>query len=376
MMLVAGARPNFMKIAPIYKELSKYKETIETIIVHTGQHYDENMSGDFFKDLELPNPSYKFERKNSTNIKFITDTMHEFEFVLERDKPDAVIVVGDVDSSLACAQTTQRIRYQDNHKGNISFVSKNKRPMLIHVEAGLRSNDFSMPEEINRIIIDSISDILLASSEDAFEYLKKSVGKNQKVFLVGNTMIDSLVNWTKKSKDTSILNEFNLSKGGYGLVTLHRPSNIDNEDKLKEIMNTLNNLSKKTKIVFPLHPRTLKKLTDLGMDENYPDINFTEPLPYNKFLGLLSNSKFILTDSGGLQEESTFLNLPCLTLRENTERPITISQGTNKLIFPKDIESEINEILSGNGKTGTIPKFWDGKASERITEILIKELSL
>jgi len=358
--LIVGARPNFMKMAPLYRELSLYSNRYEPQIIHTGQHYDEKMSKLFFNDLAMPEPSAYLNVGSGTQGKQTARIIERYEdLILAGDKPDLIIVAGDVNSTIACA-----------------LVAKKLYIPVAHLEAGLRSYDDRMPEEINRVLTDRISDILLTPSLDANKNLEKEGIEPEKIYFVGNIMIDSLVAHTEKAENSNIFHQLNmLPNEKYALVTLHRPSNVDEYEGLKMLLTSLEKIGRKIKIIFPMHPRTRKNIYDLGLSSclnTNSDVIFTDPLGYLDFLKLEINAKFILTDSGGIQEESTYFGVPCLTLRENTERPITITEGTNQLV-DLNVESIVNsslEIIEGKVKKGTIPKYWDGKTAERIVRVL------
>ena len=352
--LVMGTRPNFMKIASLIDPLSR--TDINFFIVHTGQHYDKNMSSDIIKSLFPVEIDYLIKSNIEGEINQFSHIMVEFEKICDFEKPDIVVVPGDVNSTLAC-----------------SLVASKKNIKIAHLEAGLRSFDRDMPEEINRILTDHLSDILFTTEKSAKINLFKEGIKKEKIIFVGNTMIDSL----KKTIDKAIKNKFyekyRLSSNNYCLLTIHRPSNVDDIDRLKEIIDMINTISKTIKVVFPIHPRTLNsiKLNNININDEIIDI---EPLPYLEFLGLMAESKVVITDSGGIQEETTYLGIQCLTIRDNTERPITIEIGTNKLLgsdFEK-VKKEVLEITKGKLKKGRIPKYWDGRAGERIVEFLKK----
>ncbi|HEC93015.1 MAG TPA: UDP-N-acetylglucosamine 2-epimerase (non-hydrolyzing) [Candidatus Atribacteria bacterium] len=353
--LVAGARPNFMKIAPICRELKR--QNLPFKIIHTGQHYDYNMSEAFFKDLEIPEPDYYLGAGSGTHAQQTAKIMIEFEKVCLEKKPDIVIVVGDVNSTLACSITAKKLGVK-----------------VAHVEAGLRSRDMSMPEEINRIVTDSISDYFFVTEKSGYENLLKEGKPEERIFFVGNVMIDNLcfqlekINNFKKNFVTATLKS---QLKNYLFLTLHRPSNVDNKKTLSEIFDVLNKVSKKIPIIFPIHPRTKKQIDKFEI-KIASSIYMIEPLSFSESLFLWKDAKAVLTDSGGLQEETTALGVPCLTLRENTERPITIEVGTNVLIG-RDyalIEKYIYEVLQGNFKKGQVPEKWDGKVSHRIVKIL------
>ena len=358
--LIVGARPNFMKMAPLYKELSLSSNRYEPQIIHTGQHYEEQMSKLFFNDLAMPEPSAYLNVGSGTQGKQTARIIERYEdLILSGNKPDLVIVAGDVNSTIACA-----------------LVAKKLYIPVAHLEAGLRSYDDRMPEEINRVLTDRISDILLTPSQDANKNLEKEGIDPEKIYFVGNIMIDSLVAHKEKAENSNIFHQLNMVPNEkYALVTLHRPSNVDEYEGLKMLLTSLEKIGRKIKIIFPMHPRTRKNIYELGLSSflnTNSDIIFTDPLGYLDFLKLEMNAKFILTDSGGIQEESTYFGVPCLTLRENTERPITITEGTNHLV-DLNVESIVNsarEIIEGDVKKGKIPKYWDGKTASRIVKVL------
>ena len=362
---VVGARPNFMKVAPIHKAFQKlvtsHSSLVTHKICHTGQHYDEKMSKVFFEDLELPKPDFYLGVGSGSHAEQTAKVMIEFEKILLQEKPDLVIVVGDVNSTIACALTAVKLGIK-----------------VAHVEAGLRSNDRSMPEEINRILTDSISDYLFVTEKSGLENLAKEGITNGKVFFTGNVMIDTLKNYLPKAGQSEINSKFNIQHSKFILVTLHRPSNVDSEKNLKKIAELLNSLSGRTKIIFPVHPRTRKNLESFGLLETLnSNIILTEPLGYIDFIALVKNSSLVLTDSGGIQEETTYLGIPCVTLRTSTERPVTVEIGTNYLVGEDTHAAEkvCLDILDNKFKKGQIPELWDGHASERIVEILVNKLN-
>lgn len=360
--LVAGARPNFMKVAPIIRAINKQNSTstskfIEAILVHTGQHYDYEMSQIFFEDLELPQPNIHLGVGSGTHAEQTGKVMIEFEKVLLKARPDLVIVVGDVNSTLAAALTAAKLHIH-----------------VAHVEAGWRSYDRSMPEEINRLLTDAISDNLFTLSPDADENLRKEGIPQEKIFYVGNVMIDSLLFHKEGASQRQVLSQLGLEKGDYALLTLHRPSNVDDKQSLLRIITAIRQIAQRITIVFPAHPRTQKSISKFEFGQLLQDqrILLIEPLGYLSFLKLEMNARLVMTDSGGIQEETTVLGIPCLTLRNTTERPITITQGTNTLVWndTSRIVGEAFKILDGKGKKGKCPELWDGKAAERIVEIL------
>ncbi len=354
---VVGARPNFMKVAPIHKAFQEYSTKIRHLICHTGQHYDKKMSKVFFEDLEMPHPDFYLGVGSGSHAEQTANVMIEFEKVLIAEKPDLIIVVGDVNSTVAC-----------------SLVAAKLNIKVAHVEAGLRSFDRTMPEEINRLLTDAISDYLFVSEKSGLTNLKNEGILQNKVYFVGNVMIDSLIHYLPKADKSPILQSYSLTPSDYILVTLHRPSNVDSNDFLKDLMGLFENLAGKKKIIFPVHPRTKKNLEEAGYGNNLNEnIILTDPIGYIDFLALTKNAGLIITDSGGIQEESTYLGVQCITVRNNTERPITVEVGTNQLIGTdlNSVEKCALDILSGNIKCGKIPELWDGKAAERITEFLI-----
>ena len=354
---VVGARPNFMKVAPIHKAFQKYNNQVKHLICHTGQHYDKKMSKIFFEDLEMPVPDFYLGVGSGSHAEQTAKVMIEFEKVLINEKPDLVIVVGDVNSTVAC-----------------SLVAAKLNIKVAHVEAGLRSFDRTMPEEINRLLTDSISDYLFVSEKSGLKNLANEGIKEDKIFFVGNVMIDSLIHYLSKAEKSSVLKDYSLNPSEYILVTLHRPSNVDSGDFLNDLMTLFEKLAGKRKIIFPVHPRTKKNLEDAGYTNNISkNIILTEPIGYIDFLGLTKNSGLIITDSGGIQEESTYLGVQCITVRNNTERPVTVEVGTNHLIGTdlNNVEKCALDILSGKIKEGKVPELWDGKTSERIAEYLL-----
>ena len=363
--LVAGARPNFMKIAPLMKELQKH-DKFETLLVHTGQHYDEKMSDLFFRQLNIPEPDVNLEVGSASHAVQTAKIMEGFEKVCMNKKPDLVIVVGDVNSTAACTLVASKLHIK-----------------TAHYEAGLRSNDRTMPEEINRLVTDAISDLFFTTSVDADENLiNEGVDKN-KIHMVGNLMIDSLKYNLERTKGINVtletvdgdkikLGEDFLAKE-YCMMTFHRPSNVDTKNSLEKLINIWGEISQKITLVFPAHPRTLKNAENFGLLEklkSFENIHLTGPIGYLEFINLLKNSKLVLTDSGGIQEETTYMGVPCLTVRPNTERPVTIWEGTNQLLKIDDIIPAVDHILNGNSKNGKCPKFWDGDAAKRIVEFL------
>lgn len=355
---IVGARPNFMKIAPIHREMKKH-HTLNPLLIHTGQHYDEKMSALFFQDLELPEPNVYLGVGSGSHTEQTAKIMLAFEEVMKKEKPDLVIVVGDVNSTVAC-----------------SLVAAKMYTKIAHVEAGLRSFDRTMPEEINRMITDTLSDYLFVSEKSGLENLKNEGISKEKIYFTGNVMIDSLVYFLKKAKKSSILADLGLNSHPYALITLHRPSNVDEKESLERLLYTFSIIGQKMKIVFPMHPRTKKMVDNYGLLKHIFSNNkliITDPLGYLDFMQLMQNAHMVLTDSGGIQEETTYLKIPCITLRENTERPVTIDLGTNTLVGsdPEKIIKEAEKILSGDVKSGSLPEMWDGNTSERIVKTIL-----
>ena len=355
-LLIVGARPNFMKMAPLYFALTQ-SEHLDPAIVHTGQHYDYAMSQAFFEDLELPEPDHYLEVGSGTHAEQTGKVMVEFEKVLVEDKPDLVVVFGDVNSTVACSLTAKKLLIP-----------------VAHVEAGLRSFDETMPEEINRRVTDAISDLLFTPSVDGDENLRTEGVDHGRVRCVGNIMIDSLVTILGRisaSQEDQTLDGLDLQQNDYVLVTLHRPSNVDAADSLSDILTYLNKLSEKATVVFPMHPRTKKNIERFAIETKFNDaFRIIDPVRYREFITLQKNARFVLTDSGGIQEETTYLKLPCLTLRPNTERPITVTQGTNELVDMATVGKQSERILAGDWKQGSVPALWDGKTAGRIVEAI------
>ena len=355
-----------MKIAPLMHEFKNHP-TIEPYLVHTGQHYDEKMSDLFFKQLDIPEPDINLEVGSASHAVQAARIIERFEKVCLEQKPDMVMVVGDVNSTAAC-----------------TFVAAKLHIKTCHYEAGLRSGDRNMPEEINRLVTDAITDLFFTTSTDADENLIKEGVPKEKIHMVGNLMIDSLVKYlelsdnieiklkTLTNKSIDFRNYF--KKNEYGVMTFHRPSNVDNKSDMEKLVNIWCETSELIPLIFPIHPRTLKNIKTFGLYEKmakHPNLFLTEPVGYLEFINLLKNAAFALTDSGGIQEEATYLNIPCLTVRPNTERPITIWEGTNQLIKVGDIKNNVLEIINGRGKQGSKLKYWDGRSASRIVSVLL-----
>lgn len=395
--LIAAARPNFMKIAPLYHALKK-EAWADPVIVHTGQHYDLNMSDAFFRDLRLPEPDLHLGVGSGTHAEQTGKVMIAYEKILMEKRPDFVIVVGDVNSTVACTLAASKIPYSTNLSNPASRLPRlsreihdsdsvadftgaasrppsfpasqlGQRPIVAHLEAGLRSFDRTMPEEINRLVTDTLADILWTPSPDADENLSSEGISQEKIHLVGNIMIDSLEMMRPKIEKAEACREFGLQPKEYGLVTLHRPSNVDHTDILIHICQALARIARKTPLVFPLHPRTRKNLEQNGLMsfmESAKGLTLLEPVNYIRFMNLVFNCRFVITDSGGIQEETTYLGIPCLTMRSNTERPITLKQGTNQLCTLEDLESLVESILSGGVSKRSVPEYWDGQTASRV----------
>jgi UDP-N-acetylglucosamine 2-epimerase (non-hydrolysing) len=401
-MIIVGARPNFMKAAPIIGAIRAYNaaaaeraaipggngvpQTVQHVLVHTGQHYDAIMSDAFFADLGLPAPDYNLGVGSGSHAAQTANIMREFESVLLKERPDVLIVVGDVNSTLACSLVAAKI----------SFDASGRRPLIAHVEAGLRSFDRNMPEEINRILTDRLSDLLFTTEESAGENLSTEGIPPDRVRFVGNTMIDSLLTCAGRARESPVLARLGLRKAGpgdgpqgsarpYALLTLHRPSNVDNQRTFRDILEGVSELAGEMAIVFPVHPRTRARIAEMGLRPHFAASNggaagdcsltgllMTGPLGYLDFIALMTNSRLVITDSGGIQEETSALHIPCVTVRENTERPVTLRQGTNVLagVTPADIRNAIRRQLA-RSFSAAAPQYWDGKAGTRIVDALV-----
>jgi UDP-N-acetylglucosamine 2-epimerase (non-hydrolysing) len=381
-MSIVGARPNFMKIASIVSAINEYNNPIQNsglkikhLIVHTGQHYDESMSSVFFKELGIPQPHFNLGAGSASHALQTAQIMERFEPVLLREKPDLLLLVGDVNSTIACALVASKIEYKT--------PNSRRKPWIAHIEAGLRSFDWNMPEEINRILTDALSDLLFVTEKDAILNLKREGISVKKIHFVGNVMIDTLITNLSKIRRSDTVESYKRLSGenenGYGVVTLHRPSNVDSRKDLSELMNCLQMISGRIPLIFPIHPRTKRNLERFGIDRTLGknrNILFIEPLSYLAFLNLVRSAKLVMTDSGGIQEETTYLKIPCITLRDNTERPVTVTMGTNYLVGTnrdKIVETAFL-ILNGKGKKGKVPPLWDGKAGQRIIQILTNRI--
>lgn len=363
--LVAGARPNFMKIAPLIWEIKKRKKSQKKIkykFIHTGQHYDIQMSDIFFKDLNLPTSDINLGVGSASHAVQTANIMIKFEKVCLEEQPDLIVVVGDVNSTIACTLVAVKLGIK-----------------VAHVEGGLRSFDRTMPEEINRILTDSIADYIFTTCDDANKNLKREGVDRKKIHFVGNIMIDTLLNFKKEAVEKQTHKKFGLNKKNYAVLTLHRPSNVDEKESLEKILKAIEKVSAKIPVLFLIHPRTRKFIENYNLFSNFNDssyIIFEKPLGYLEFLNIMINAKFLMTDSGGIQEETTALKIPCLTLRKNTERPITIKLGTNTLVANDEDKILINvkKIMKNNYKNDSrIPKYWDGNVAKRIINIIINK---
>ncbi len=351
LVVVAGARPNFMKVAPLMWEIARRSE-LSACLVHTGQHYDERMSKLFFQQLRIPQPNVDLEVGSGSHAAQTAEVMKRLEPVLAAERPDAVVVVGDVNSTVACALTSVKMGIP-----------------VAHVEAGLRSFDRTMPEEINRILTDAISQWLFVSEKSGVENLRREGVAAERIHFVGNVMIDTLIACREQFAAASLA-EVPLPERDYAVLTLHRPANVDQPETLQALLGAIEQIQRQIPIVFPVHPRTHKALIEA--DVHLPNLILTEPLGYLEFMKLVQNARLVLTDSGGIQEETTFLGVPCLTLRHNTERPCTVQQGTNVLVGddPARIVAAAEQALGEPARISRIPPLWDGRASQRILDVL------
>jgi UDP-N-acetylglucosamine 2-epimerase (non-hydrolysing) len=348
---VVGARPNFMKIAPVMAALRE--AGLGAKLLHTGQHYDEAMNDRFFQDLGIAAPDFHLEVGSASHAVQTAEVMKRFEPIIESETPKSVLVVGDVNSTIACALVATKLGVP-----------------VIHVEAGLRSYDRAMPEEVNRVLTDQISDLLFTTERSALENLRKEGIAEARVHFVGNVMIDTL--HRNLARAIAPAQTLDGHTDPYAILTLHRPSNVDDRQILEKLLRTVTDINRRIPVVFPLHPRTRARIESFGLGGLIENLKLMPPLGYLEMLGLMRDARFVMTDSGGIQEETTALGVPCLTLRENTERPITIGEGTNTLIGTDmdKLRREVNEIFSSGGKTGRVPEYWDGKAADRIAEVI------
>lgn len=358
---IVGARPNFMKAAPVHRAFEA--RGIAHEIIHTGQHYDDAMSKVFFDDLGMPKPSVYLGVGSGSHAVQTANVMVGLEKVFLEKAPPMVNVVGDVNSTLAAAIVAAKLHIP-----------------VSHIEAGLRSRDWDMPEEVNRIVTDSVADLLLTPSPDADENLRAEGKKAESIVCVGNVMIDTLFMNLPKAKAVDVPARMGLEHGNYAMLTMHRPSNVDDRETFGRLLSALLDIQEKIPLVFPVHPRTRARMKDFDIGQRFErakNIHLVEPLGYVEFMSLTSRAKLVLTDSGGLQEETTALGIPCITLRENTERPITVDEGTNVIVGTDDrrIREEADKVLAGNGKSGKTPALWDGKASERIVDAVVAFLA-
>ncbi len=359
---VVGARPNFMKVAPLHRALLQVPG-LESRIVHTGQHYDERMSDVFFRQLEMPEPHVYLGVGSGSHAQQTARVMMAFEEVVLEERPDLIIVVGDVNSTLACA-----------------LVGVKLHVPVAHVEAGLRSGDRSMPEEINRIVTDSIADLLFVTEQSGLDHLRSEGIPDTKVHFVGNVMIDSLVHFRRKAAETSILSDLGLGGRPYVLMTMHRPATVDHPEGLEAVLQTIEGMVQELAVVFPIHPRTRGRMEEFGLTSrllSIPDLILTEPVGYLEFLRLMEKASVVVTDSGGIQEETTYLGVPCITLRDSTERPVTVELGTNQLmnLEPALIRNAVLKLAREGRPGSSIPPLWDGSAAVRIAEIIKDFLS-
>ncbi len=361
--IIAGARPNFMKIAPIIEAINKVNSEnrlIEYRLVHTGQHYDKKMSGDFFTQLGIPEPHLNLEAGGGSQAEQTAAIMIRYEKALMDQRPDLVLVVGDVTSTMACAITAKKMN-------NIQVA---------HVEGGIRSGDLTMPEEINRLVTDSITDMFFTTSETANANLKNEGASDDKIYFVGNTMIDTLLKQMPNFKKPDFYDTLNLKEKEYIVMTLHRPANVDSDVQLKKLIETIVNASQGLPLIFPVHPRTASMILTTGI--SYKNLHMVEPMGYLEFNYLVQNSKAVITDSGGITEETTVMGIPCMTLRDNTERPETITIGTNELLGtdPNAIPPAMKKLFEDNWKKGNIPEKWDGKTAERIVQVILEKFGV
>ena len=356
---IVGARPNFMKVAPLHRAFLQHP-AITSKIVHTGQHYDARMSDVFFNQLDLPQPDYYLGVASGTLTQQTADIMLKFEEVMLVEKPDWVLVVGDVTSTIACALVAVRMGVR-----------------VAHVEAGLRSGDRRMPEEINRILTDSIVDLLFVTEQAGLDNLRREGVADEKIYFVGNVMIDSLVHYRQKANALNTVGTMGLAPGQYVLMTMHRPANVDAKTGLASIVQIVEDTARHKTVLFPMHPRTHNNLVKFGLIDrllSIPNVRILEPQGYLEFLNLMEHAAIVITDSGGVQEETTYLQVPCLTFRNTTERPVTVELGTNQLLAdlnPHTVHENVIEILEGRTKPGSVPPLWDGQTAGRIAEVLI-----
>jgi UDP-N-acetylglucosamine 2-epimerase (non-hydrolysing) len=356
--LIAAARPNFMKVAPLYKALAAETSWCRVRLVHTGQHYDANMSDAFLRDLGLPEPDVHLGIGGGSHAQQTGGVMIAYEAECLKRRPDWAVVVGDVNSTIACTLAAKKLAIK-----------------VAHLEAGLRSGDRSMPEELNRIATDALADLLWTPSIDGDENLAREGVPRDRIEMVGNIMIDSLEMMRAAVESRRYARALGVERGKFGVVTLHRPSNVDDAEQLAQMVKVVTDAAARLPVVFPIHPRTRKMLDSTGLLRRLadaPGVKTTDPLGYTDFMSLVFDCRYALTDSGGIQEETTFLGIPCLTLRENTERPVTVKQGTNRLVRAETVQEHLQSILAGTWPKGSVPPLWDGKTASRVTRSLKK----
>ncbi len=359
--LIAAARPNFMKVAPLYHAL-KEAPWAETVLVHTGQHYDPNMSDAFFRDLGLPDPDIHLGVGSGTHAEQTAGVMVAYEKVCLERRPDWIVVVGDVNSTIACALVGAKLCIP-----------------VAHLEAGLRSRDRTMPEEINRILTDAIADLLWTPSPDGDENLRAEGVPAERIERVGNIMIDSYEMMRSRIEAAGTREAFGLSPRGYGVVTLHRPANVDTPESLAPLVEQLVASAARLPLVFPVHPRTRGRLEDFGLMSHLKDaegLRLVEPMGYVEFMNLVQEARLVITDSGGVQEETTYLGIPCLTLRDSTERPVTVTEGTNRLVPPAELLDHVEQVMRGDWPEGRVPELWDGRTAQRVVASLARRLGV
>jgi UDP-N-acetylglucosamine 2-epimerase (non-hydrolysing) len=358
--LIAAARPNFMKVAPIWRALQAHPDRFDVRLIHTGQHYDPNMSDVFFTDLGLPEPAVHLGVGSGTHAEQTAGVLVKYEALCLRDRPDLTLVVGDVNATVAATLAAKKLHID-----------------VAHVEAGLRSGDRTMPEELNRLLTDAIADLLFTPSPDADANLRAEGVSAERIHCVGNVMIDSLVGALDRVRSLQRYAEFGLTAGRYGLVTLHRPSNVDHPQQLANLFAALASLD--FPLIFPVHPRTRKVMIDVGLWQQYAaagsNLHACDPMGYDEFLNLTMHARLVITDSGGIQEETTYLGIPCLTMRPNTERPVTVTEGTNELATAATLPELAARAIAGHWKQGRVPDLWDGHTAERIVAVLIKRFA-
>jgi UDP-N-acetylglucosamine 2-epimerase (non-hydrolysing) len=371
-LVVAGARPNFIKVAPLMRAFAADRGRFLARLVHTGQHYDDKLSKIFFEDLKIPKPDIELEIGSGSHAQQTAEIMKRFEPVLQAEQPEAVLVVGDVNSTIGCALVTSKFVLDRSFTAQLDGRAvERRRPLILHVEAGLRSGDDDMPEEVNRKLTDAISDLLFVSDPAGLEHLGREGVPATRTFFVGNVMIDTLLAAREQAMQSPILDQLAVPARGYVLITLHRPSNVDDPQKLTALLRTIEETAGTMPLVFPVHPRTRARLTQAGLHPDERRWRLIEPLGYLDFLKLMAEARLVLTDSGGVQEETTVLGVACVTLRENTERPVTITEGTNFLAGTAlpSVREHVAKALAAP-TSGRVPRLWDGKSAARIADIL------